>query len=637
MYSLSGAQPTILRCLIVAAVTQAQPSDVSAQAHEYRPTVIIDFAELKGEDLDAIVSGLAGAQHRRAWTKVEVKPNDTLFGIIASRYRFSDALYPELSKALADLISAQNNVAPLRLPVGKVLEVPLLAKRPHSFGSLSTITQIIDTESQSTFTAPSAAWISDDPVKARLARQLPIGSTWTMDLSLAEYDSFIAALPEAVRMRALGTSVYTGPRDQVAFVGVAGGTPAATAAALSTTASPPEELKGVALGHVGKYYLLDFFTSDGTCAHGQLVLDSAAKTLRALGKADWQSRLIPINLDFFGARDAALKEIDNYVKRQTPSIRNQLKAAADAVRGLKPPSSTPKERPYVVPLLYLQALYGNLLASGETDVVSSSFWTLFDGFRVVPATYASDSSVPMLSAVLDDDSSLIEDFNTREPLRSFHEGRTQLGLVLVGASTGPATFMGMSSRGGDGVTVLGDAVVTGETGACKGVTRSGTSFATPVIGAQALAAKAYWRSRNARLAATELKRRLVLAGRRVPEYVGRFASGAVPDFADLLIEAGAVAFRPDGTRFAIPSAIDTSFIDIRSDSGGLPDRLVFRKGPQGFSGLELRDGRVFVYSDGWHRWKHVEIEQLHFVVSTGSPALSSIAELSTHLQKVVLL
>lgn len=603
---------------------------VHAQAVDsYRQSIVIDFAALNPEETEAVVTALAVAQDRSSWVSIDVREKDTLYGILFEQYRFSDALFPRLTQRLVDLIADVNKVDPLKLPTDQPLRIPLLATRPMTDGASGKLTQTLDFETREAWTF--AATDAFNPAAPRNTPASKAAGTWTTELSPAQYSAFVTALPERLR-RVFRRGVYAGPLAQIGYFAVSDGAVVTAAAAGAAAVPPPTQLKGVLDQHVGRYYILDFFGSATSCSHGHLVMDAARQALQAIGKPGWIQRLEPVELDFFADRGAALRHLDTFLKSRTPREREVMTPIVEHLKSLRKPATTPAGRPFSVPLFYLQALYHNFLAAPDTDVISSSFWTVADGFQTLPNSYLPDSAVSMLSAVLDELITVESNIN-REPIASFYQRRHDLGLLLVGASTGPAAFSGMTSQSGDGVTLLADAFVDG-TGPCQGQRRSGASFATPVIGVHALAAKAYWRSQKQPILAADLKRRLLLSGMREPAYVGKFASGGLPVLVDLL-QSGAVGIDANGNRVGLADAVGHSEISIRSASGK-PDTLVFRRDVNGFVGLEFRNGTVYVFTPAWNQWKPVELVGLQFRVSK-TEILKSVQELSNRFRKVILL
>ncbi len=354
-----------------------------------------------------------------------------------------------------------------------------------------------------------------------------------------------------------------------------------------------ETINKIDISLFGKYYVLDFFKPvNGKCSHGQLVLDVIYRTLHKFGAERLMSNIIPIELDFFSDKQAAIKEIKKYTQSFGQNIIKMSEYAISTLIDLKK-----TEGKSVIPLLFLQSVYGNLLSDTNTSIISSSFYIQFDGYRVIPPTYHTNSTIPLVSAV-DNIPQYIEDVETKEPYCSFRDVGDKYGVILVGGEEEKGKCFGMRSKNGTGVTCIGIGSYYFE---CLGKTQKGTSFATPYIATLLYLAKGYWKSNHQNLSAMEAKNRLIKSTEIDSNYIGLYASGGIPTFEKLILQKGAFATTVDGINIKIEEAVGNSYIEINK-SIGIPDRYIFRKDSAGFSGIKKIKGTIYVYIEHFKRW-----------------------------------
>jgi hypothetical protein len=443
-------------------------------------------------------------------------------------------------------------------------------------------------------------------------------------------------MPAEVRDEVIGDEVYSGPTTQVEefIVPETSDFDSAQPAALTTQQAVSTFLSGIAPQATGKLYILDFFKPAGTqdCTHGDMVFDVAKQTLEGYGAGQLVGNIKPIQIDFFENKDDASAIIREYISSfASEKIQKNLTAALDNLRAQKKPKPDKK----YVPLLYLQALYQTLTSKPDTAVVTSSFFIHFDGYRVIPIEYRPDSKVQLLSAVMDDSGTKVEDALT-EPQKSFYDARRDLGVILVGAEKEPGTPYGMISQAGDGVTALARGAGWGGANSCITPKKIGTSYSTPSVAVQMFLARAFWTANGMDISAKEAKVRLLLSSDLNPSYVQNYASGGIPRLEKLLRPNGAFAEAADGAITDV--SLSDSFIDVKATSGNIPDRFNFQRGTKGFCGIQVADGRVFIFREAAMRWEEVEVVSFSFTVrENGAARPLSLEEFRSRYKEMVVL
>ena len=612
-----------------------------ASGEPYKATLLIDINNLPSKSRAEIIRVLSSFTAADASPRYLVQPGDNLYNIIARKYRFSDGQYPQAAGALARQIVNTNKLkSRAAIKGGQVLTLPNLPARPLSKGASTDLTQELNFET-STVSLRDETSTDVVPLESESTLQLRDGATWKAQLTNSQLEELLAALPPEEKDAVLRDQVYVGPGREIGDVftlenaaAVAGGTGPELAA--PPNPAPVDSLSALTSERAGVYAVLDFFHVPVGCAHGILVLDKIRATLTQLGAAQLNANIMPIELDFFANRATALKEVQAYINSMGSTIRQALQPTYDWLKTLPAPSngSSTSAAGKPVPLIYLQAVYGNRLHDPRTAVISSSFYVNYDGYQVLPNGYQADSAIPLVSAVLDDQGSKIEDVQIFEPLMTFRNEGKGLGLILVGAQSAPGMFLGMSSRTGDGVTAIANGSVTGTTGACATQTAVGTSFAAPVIATDLLVAKAIWASRSEKVSAREAKLRMLVSSDIDPAYVSLFASGGVPRIDKLLLPSGCYGIRADGTMTVLADAAGSSFVEV-STGAGLPDHFVFRHGDAGFSGIEIVGTHVFIFREATMKWESVQVARIHF--NANGSAFDSIAAFGTQFQGALLL
>ena len=629
--------------LLILGLLLLPPSHTDAQEtamQAYQQTVIIDIQSLSEKSRAAVISALAKLKPSTEWPKTTVRSDDNLYSIINDRYHFYQGVYPETTENIVAAIQIANGLADINsIRAGQQLVVPVLPQRPFGTGTEKEYAQVLNLHSNEIFLAQSKDLPLLPGVGETAQKNIRTGDVWVIQMSSEASEALFRDLRKTgVTDHTIKRNIYSGPMAQTAEFNVP--EPIASEVPAESRKSNISNLfQGLDISRTGKYYLLDFYAkrSHQDCPHGTLVLESAKTTLKNYGMGHLKDQIVPMELAFFENKDAALDQIKTYIAQQGERIKYTLQEAVKILKEMKRPG-TDKGAVHVVPLLYLQALYANLILAPDTALISSSFYTYFDGYKIFPYTYSTDCTIPLLSAVLDYPNSEIESFPAVEPLRSFWDFRKDYGVILVGAEDGSGNAIGMSSRNADGVTCLARGVVLGTTGTCVGIQRVGTSFATPVIGSQLLLARAFWKAKGMDISAKEAKVRLLLSSELVASYVGRYASGGIPRIERLLLEEGAFGVMLDGSCVNLPNADGgNSYVKVRShDCDGLADQLVFGRGDHRFCGIQKVGERVFIFREDAMKWDEVKIESVKFEISD-QETLDSLDKLFKRYKGVIAL
>jgi hypothetical protein len=567
--------------LLVSDAFAQQPPRVFAGSSP--STVLLDVGSLTDGEIAEVMKLLAATTSRDSWQNVTVQPGDSLFGIVNQQYRFSDRAFPLTAKSLADVIASENGLSTV-LPEGRELRIPVLPVRPFGRGARSDLAQVFFAQEGMLATAtPNVNSVLDlsstftqagEPVEQSPEKR--DGLTWALK-----------DLPEPALRTLAAMSVRGGRRP-----GYVGPTDAATALLTNVGTAPvtsqpswPEPTESVRqlvaqipAAQRRKYYILDNFAgrSQGPCTHGAMVLQVARDTLTQFGaSSEFIASVAPVELDFYANVADSRKIVEAYAHEFTQNIERQLLAILTLLIQREPAS----RETLTVPALYVAALYHGYLESPDTDMISTSYYTFYDGFSWLPLEYTAESPLSLLTAVLNDDGSFVENsvYRKRVPLREFYDRRNELGVFLVGAEESPGKPFGMYSQNGDGVTLVGRGAGWGTSGSCLAKER-GTSFATPNVAAQLLLARAFWRWKELPVSSLDLKLRALLATDLETAYVGRYAAAGRLNLEKLLQTKGMVAHRQSGEVVQVES-LTPARIWYRRD--GLERRVTLNWGDDG--------------------------------------------------------
>ena len=479
---------------------QATPrSEVSDQTPpRYRPSIIIDTTAMDEHSRAEVVAGILKLTEVGSAGTIKVAAGDTMSGIINDQYRFYDSKYPKTTAAIAQQVLVDNGLSPASdIKAGQQLTLRALPVRPLMMGAKPNLGQFLSLETGALSAMniarsglPDLA-ISDDVAGA------PKGATWVLNSVSAEAaQQFVSDLTPSVRDQVMNRAVYIGPTTQTTTVHLL-----SSGANCSGSGRAYDQQPGVANANLsvdpalaGKLYTIDAFQKvDGQCSHGEMVEQVTRLVLESVGAANLEpNNVVRVDLNF-RQNQATQSYIDTFAHSLTQTNESQIKDIWKSLAKNKPAAVNGNE--IDVPLLYLVAVNVYLLTSGDTSVISSSFWTYYDRFGWLPPEYSPDSNVNFVTAVLDDGSdqyaTYVEDalWSKHEPIHTFFSVEMNYGVVLVGAEKSPGVPFGMRSQTGAGVTFVGRGFGWGDPASCLGET-GGTSFAAPQIATELFLAKA---------------------------------------------------------------------------------------------------------------------------------------------------
>jgi hypothetical protein len=468
-----------------------------AQEHAEQPdrvpkaTVLIDLSALGDESTAAVMKALLQLKlkHPEDWKSILIEQGDSVYGIINKRYACYDSDYPKTVETIASALRQQNDLTSNSIVAGKSLKMPSLPVRPN-WGATGDWMQINSTVSRGTamigttrlhqaMETTSLGGLADGQARTagirgysfpaetkdtdlqrvqvaqnEVTASPPVHST-DAALAIVELQSTEEreAVSEAIKNASpdaqaeLVASVYFGPHEETFPLHFPDRT-----ASLNTVALPnaqPQSHQTFAPN--AKYWVLDFFAQapHEKCAHGTKVHEVAMQTLEMIGADTLKSNIMDYEIDFYSHSTEGVKLIQQYADSEfSPAIAKHMQK--DAV-SLTSKRHGVKE----VPLLYLQAVYWKLLNDADTAVISSSFYISVDGFKYLPSGYETDNRVPLFTAVTDDNNTTVEAVMNLEPIREFYDKSARYGVALVGAFGTDDTQIGMYSKKGDGVTVIG--------------------------------------------------------------------------------------------------------------------------------------------------------------------------------------
>lgn len=590
------------RLLLLATLLLPSPLFGQADAPVRQPTLLVNASHLDDSILARLMTKLSSLSPPEAWTPVRVLPGDTLFSVIARRYRYSDRMFPATSSAIVQVVLAANGLSnPAAIRAGRVLRLPPLPARPHDEGASFAMAQVVQPMTASVgfgrldalFGHAAPAPPAPPPAEAANA------ATIAVPLEPGAYQQLLESLPPDAR-RLFEAASYYGPQTDRAELRF--DAPRELASLPSAVRAPSGiDLSTLSPASAGRLYLLDFFTARQQrehCPHGNRVREVAWQVLRMANALHLRDRVVTIDFDFRNPASVVNKVIETYVSSQKNNDRRRFcRSLVDANRRLL--QSDPN--PYAVPVLFLQILYEWLLSQPDVSVVSSSFYTRIDPYRLLPSSFRPDS-VPVLFSAVSDSFRYIEEVDSEEPASTFWNLRNDYGVVLVGAET-PEGLLGMTSRDGDGVTAVGPGAGWGETGDCLTPIEAGTSYATPAVATQLFLARALWRSRGLALdTGREAKVRIAMAGDIKPSQASSYASGGIPSLGKLLADTDYVV---DAAGRVLPARVRTGFLETR-DPSGATITMPIRRGPNAIAALQWVADELYSFCESTMHWQRAD-------------------------------
>jgi hypothetical protein len=605
--------------------TSAVPVSGQQTAKKVAPTFVVDMSTLSDKATSSIARAIGKLQEKNAAPagRIKVKEGDSWFGLINRHYGYFDSEWPKTAQTMAEVIAETNGLnvnEPLR--PNQVLTLPALPTRPSGHAR-SNIAQIIKSREG----GAKSARVSSVPTILDSNEKLPTtivtspsdngpkssaGTTLVLQLSPGEGQQLIETLQaDGVADEVLSAS-YLGPGTEK--------TSAQFPKLLDRPGTAPTTFDGALstlnLRSDKKLFIVDFMdeTVTGGCSHGKKVSEVAKEFLSNAGAPELASNVEPIEVDFYRHKDQARDVLDRFIARNPKNVRPTLTSFETTILS---ENAEPND-PFRVPVLYLHALIDDLLAGGDAAAISSSFYVRFDGVKYLPLRYTPDSAVPLFNAVTDDDN-FIEDQDSLSlvPLREFFDIHSKYGVVLVGGVTNKGEMIGMSSRDGKGVTIVGIADGWGTNGGCIQPTEAATSFATPQLASVAYIIASYRKIQNLPISALIIRRQMSLAAVITPTLVGKYLAPGVPEVKRVLTTAATVVVKSDGSIIENGlSAAAANWLDI--DKGGLvPDRRGVGPGAD-LSGLQITsDKHAFVFDNQEATWKPINVVGLSIWVNEG--------------------
>ncbi|CAB3722709.1 hypothetical protein [Achromobacter piechaudii] len=599
--------------------------------------LMVDLEKFAADDLAPFrQSLLAQAAKSDATNLVTLLPGETLNQLVARVYGYGDQAGGSAFRGIqADLVGSIidiNNVEPAKLREGQTLKVPQFVRRPMTEGSWVSKAQVLNASKAATANVldGSIAGMTWSYTVAPTS-QLQDAVLWTRELAISDKSAIWNTTQrdagttllrvDADRLDGLGglpglrAKVHDGtfsllPNPDIYIVNfgqaaAASEQPGASVAADEEQAGAyhltPAQVQKVRQWGPAKLYLLDVFSDTGGCRHGDLVYDKAVQTLNSLGLGSEAGRIQKQSIDFYADRSKNTQYIKDWIQRsfRGSALRNynlqfDLLTQSPAPIGLAPDTIE-------IPGLFLQALYGTLAADSATLGVSGSFFTVTpDG--AFPKDIILHGRANLINAVLNDTSAIESPTQyAQEPLSSFNLYRDLLGTVLVGYFDAAGTPRGMYSTTGTGVTTIDEGVVVGTQGACKGVTGSGASYATPVVAIKLLVGRMLWTPKSEVSDAMAARNRLLSSALVRKAYLGKYWSGGAASPARLYASRdGPYALLPDGriVDAAKMSGHLTVTAEIPLASGSKLVDYVFDTDPDdpspAFTSLFINDDSVFM-------------------------------------------
>lgn len=590
---------------------QGQSQQPDSFAADSQPAhILLDARMLPDLHLSKIISVLGTRLDTSNWWSVTIAQDFTIGRFVDSLYN-TNSHWPKTREAILELVQFANDpVDPKTLQVGSKLWFPVLPSRPTKLASVK-FAQIIGWSSDTVVVSQLDSAILADIPNPEPEEPASAG-TWV----IRGYKG------ELIELRALLDTLSIGSAGQqtaylseiIPAMELAHDPPTRRETTSSVKFEPSAAAKNIVAGlnpkKGGSYRLLDFFDRPykANCSHGNMVLDVAQATLRAFdAPAGFSDKLIRTEMDFYKDRNENVKQIALYVKSFRKEQGNTLNAAIKVLQDMP----APKTNSLIVPSIFLQAIYWSISRDTTVSVASSSFYTIFDGFKIVPDEYDHLTSLSLLAAVLDDSGTTIEATQRREPIKSFWKMSDKFGVVLVGAQDAAGVPFGMTSNSGRGVSTVGPG--TGWRGKCIDSADVGTSYSTPAIGVMLLLARSYWEGQEMKVNALEARRRLEISSDVVPRLVNVYSSGGVPQLERLLRKDGKFGIRLDGAVEDMDSA--EVEVDTRMVGGAAVTPRSWRRGSDGFAALQFVGGQSFVYLEHTSRW--VEVDIVRFKMTVG--------------------
>lgn len=555
-------------------------------------TVIVDPKLLSDEQKSHVIRALERAKMPSASRVIKVKEGQTLSHIVDDRYRYDARNYPKTTNKLIEVLAEVNNVPdPNRIRVGQKISLPDFPVRPLTQARSDSLQYLSGLTNSMSVTRLAKIekigrihqFVDDKPENA---------ATWALRLSAEQLKMFNDSVGSDVLSN---RGVYEGAPNQLYTLNV----PKITSALPDTQKLPTQQtidFAGIKSSDAPKMYLLDFFagTANNPCPHGAKVYDVVSQALEVYGGKHLINNVIRKDLDFFANSKELKRFVDKYIDSISDgSTRLALRKSIEAI--IDSPSG---KEAYAVPSLYLQALFADIMQDPSPAIISSSFWTRTDAFRLLPSSYSRDSNINIFSAVSDNEK-FVEKIEREEPVKTFRDLRRDYPVSLVVGADGVGSLIGMQSMNGDGIAAMGQSSGWGSENSCIKPADMGTSFSTPSVAATAFLARAFWKHAGKNVSANDLKVRLMLATNLKPQYVGLVASAGEPLLQRLLPLSGGYAVKRDGTVLEIENMQGSVSL-----AGGTV--LPVKRDERAFSGIQFVDGNAYGFVQSEMKWSKLE-------------------------------
>jgi hypothetical protein len=619
--------------------------------------LIVNASAIKDSDLAAVYVAAAQVGNAADWRVFTVPENSGLSRWLASEYNLTGSnieRYPATAAAMSAMIVKVNDLKSDQLSHGQQLRLPVLPAIPDVQAAHDLVQIPVSGQTYRAVPLSSLAEINYASHPDAAIRQLAA--------NIAFQDS-AALRTSLLRQGSLRTArkLYTGPSELLPLE-LLGESHCNSGAILAEPSAPalavdPELRRRVAAiptEAAGYLYVLDFNFGSRDCTHGNKVLDVLRSRLREYGAHHLTDNIKTLELNFFGRPDQARDTLEmilgsvidlsfacHYRRLFAESHGVALPSCETPLRDLPVVAQNLGEQNVSVPGYYLWLLYEFLLdSSSKASVVSSSFFTLANGFDIAGASLVNKWPA-LVTAVLNPDKfppSRADELGAEQPTKSFFIRRLEFGTFLVGAVLRDGTSFGMTSSDApefsNAVTALqfGDGygefdAATGVRTSCIAPTDKGTSFATPALAVDLFLARALWRSQSPSPGAIvpdrtdlpfasmtdpvpvlEAKRRLALAATVVPELVGKAATAGIPDLALLAAPA------PRGVDVAV--AIDGTIKQISVSTARVRYDGFLQSYPAAFGAIQVHNGITFVFDESRRAWRAVETNEDFYVQIT---------------------
>ncbi|HEY4323622.1 MAG TPA: S8/S53 family peptidase [Mucilaginibacter sp.] len=593
--------------------------------------LFFDRSQLKPDQAATIIKALGIISDKNHYvTSLKVKPNSSLNLIVKQRFNIVDEKFHHMSKAIIEILAAANSLKSNKINVGQTLRIPKLPVN-YAKGGTDTLTQLFDIYANKTYVSSTKALASYKHSNLQNIPSIQQARLFAYKLNREDLSKFIHLITEKLYNKLYGSGVIM--RDTVKFLelkfthGDRQNRPSGVNLQTIDTASI-SLIRHIDKKHFGKYYILDFYKSAQNCPHGNKVLDVIKAKFDEYGIDTAKANIIPIPVDYLNNEKAAYQFLEDYyaVKAQYPNEKKLQQTKRDAI--LNQLNEINKKHisfcPNCVPEVYLNALLKNYY-NQQPDIISTSFYTTVIDNDLMPRFFTSGTN--LVTAALDDEGRKIEDLMAVaptpaepvpaiEPLFSYFTNYGAAGCIIVGNRIKDGQFGGMYSYNGDRVTILGQGI--GWNNNCITAEDNGTSFATPDVATQLYIAKAYWRSQNLAIDASEARTRLLLSSDIDPGFIGKFASGGMADLGKLLqIDQGYCVNKAN--QIVPVKFLQGSIIKFNGNS-----QLPFQRNTtvsgnkiDGICGLYIAGENYYAFFESSLSWRKIDIDQLSINIRIG--------------------